>query len=400
MGTDNRRLTRRGFFERGVSRWLGPALVLASAAAAYAQVPAKPEPFVPESIIATTPVVCPLSPSQTIESIAAFAKVAAAFTQEDRCGNCHGGVDPFSDTDHHAGGAQDPDGRKREDCKTCHSGLPGWDIPISAMFFMDGYHKPRKAATICGQMKRAFRTAQPFVNHIKENKEVVDFNGTAFKGTRGLNDAGQVLAFTQPYRPEPPSISQSEMGRRAQAWVDAMGGKFKGDLRCGCEPLHFAVQVYYISKFEYGGIAQVATMGPVNIPITFHDDGSYEGTGVLPFATAGVVPHGRGVCVDQGGGGMPIRVSGNAVEELDPSQHNMHIELTNTAAESGATGVHCNVPFFGTYSPNGGNKAAFAFDVPGKIADAAATRVPLPGPIKAILRVEVIDLSPQPVTTP
>jgi hypothetical protein len=83
---------------------------------------------------AQQPLVCPLSESQTQKSIEAFEPVAAAFTQEDRCANCHGGVNPFTPDGHHAGEARDrstdPDG-----CQECHSGLKGWTIPVSGMFF-------------------------------------------------------------------------------------------------------------------------------------------------------------------------------------------------------------------------------------------------------------------------
>src|SRR5205085_6155532 len=41
--------------------------------------------------------VCPLSESQSEKSIDAFAKIVPTLTQEPRCVNCHGGVNPFMD---------------------------------------------------------------------------------------------------------------------------------------------------------------------------------------------------------------------------------------------------------------------------------------------------------------
>ena len=77
--------------------------------------------------------VCPLSEEQVQKSIDAFAKIVPTLTQEPRCLNCHGGVDPFANPTNHAGGTvkqeppqPDPDnpGKFLNACAECHSEMP------------------------------------------------------------------------------------------------------------------------------------------------------------------------------------------------------------------------------------------------------------------------------------
>ena len=75
--------------------------------------------------------VCPLSDAQAQKSIEAFAKIVPTLTQEPRCLNCHGGVDPFSDEA--KGDSTDPNAPRTahgpgkvgpNECKNCHSDMP------------------------------------------------------------------------------------------------------------------------------------------------------------------------------------------------------------------------------------------------------------------------------------
>ena len=373
---------------------IGPALLLLLAAfvsqiAAHAQTrtPANRPPN-PQA----DRLVCPLSESQTQNAIAAFAKLAASFTEEDRCGNCHGGVNPYSENGHHAGGAQE-----KGKCQQCHSNLPGWDVPAPEMFFMDGYHKPRTGAVICKQMRRFFPRAESFLKHIAENTGPVDFSGMAFLGTRGLNELGQALAFSQPYRPEPPSIPLSEMAQRAQAWVSAMGGEFEGDTRCGCEPVHQAIRTLYVTEsIGMGGvIREVGTVGPIDIPLNFHDDRSFKEQGTLPFLAADLVQEGRGGCRDESQGPMKIELSGSAIEEA--SNNHMHIEAANATPVTVAAAEQCNNALFGSNGPKGGDKGNLKYDLRGRVGEIGNARFPLAGSGKiGILRVRIVDLVSQP----
>lgn len=316
-----------------------------------------------------------------------------------RCVNCHGGVDPFTGANH-GGGKVDitEDQMEQGACNVCHDKLPPlrsgktpvWKLPV----LPDHSFVNRDAQTLCEMMKKAFNAfpspGTQFEFHILEDNGKTDFQMIAFAGTRGVSD-----------RPPEPieGLTLGGFFDQAIAWVDAMGGEFKGDERCGCEPLQFAVRIKYMASWEVGGISQgIGQMGPVDIPIHFHDDGTYEGQGTLPFAAKGSAHAGPAYCADQSQGGMQVKVSGKAVE--DPQKHQMHIELTNLTRNTGATAQACNVPYgSGVFALNGGDKATFGFDVIGRVGDTLATPFPLPTPfVKAVLSVEVVDQSAQPAT--
>jgi hypothetical protein len=331
---------------------------------------------------AQQPLVCPLSESQTQKSIEAFEPVAAAFTQEDRCANCHGGVNPFTPDGHHAGEARerssDPDG-----CQECHSGLKGWTIPVSGMFFVDGYRKPRKASVICEQMKSTFLHGARFVKHISGNTDSADFNGLAFAGTRGLNGLGQTLAFTDPYRDEKPSISREEMTRRAQAWVDAMGGEFKGDKDCGCEPVHYAIRLSDTMNTNLPMVSARSLMGPVDIPIQFKDDGSFQTEQrVTREGTAAAV-----MCSGQFNGAMTLRVSGKATEEY--KNNHMHLQIENITPEQGTASASC--PQISVTRPLGpGEHGMLSKEMEGRVGEALIYSPAVSGGISVVVRAEIV----------
>lgn len=338
-------------------------------------------------------IVCPLSEKQTRNSIAAFAKMAPTFTTQKRCFNCHGGIDPFANPTNHGGGTIDK--KDADNCNGCHSNLPPrndgkqakWELPI----LPDHSFVNKDATTLCKMMKRAFVRGLDFEFHILDDNGKTNFQGMAFLGTRGLPDV----------EPDPiRGINLGQFFNQAKDWVEAMGGEFEGDEKCGCQPLRYAIQVYYSANVRIGGVLQtIATMGPVNIPITFHDDRSFEGEGTLPFTAAGVARGGAVACQGQSQGAMTIKVYGKATEEFE--DNHMHIEGTNVTPTSGVTSEQCNAPppfNKGIYPLQGGGKATLGFDVLGRVGDSAVDRVPLPGPgVKAILRVELVDLDSEPV---
>ena len=230
--------------------------------------------------------ICPLSETQQQESIDAFKEMVPTF-QHPRCANCHGGVAPFEANTDHAGGkfdlVLDADGSVKveqtfAECQNCHGGLPGWEIPRSRFSFVD-----KDAVELCQQMKGELGRAEKFIDHITRDLGGTPFIATAFEGMRGLNEAGiefyGALNDMKPV-PEPPQISHSDLINQAQAWVDAMGGKFKGDNGCGCEPQKYALQIdesilaAFVSdsaRIDWDGKTQV------QIPLTFKDDGTFTG---------------------------------------------------------------------------------------------------------------------------
>jgi hypothetical protein len=168
-------------------------------------------------------------------------------------------------------------------------------------------------------------------------------------------------------------ITHDELIAQAKVWVDAMGGKFEGDKRCGCEPVHNVIEIYYEATIDFGILHNVLKEGPIKIPITFLDDHTFVGMGTLPMATAGTDAR----CVSQGQGSMGVMVTGEAIEEHD--SHRMHIKLTNLTSLSGSDVVACP-PKGGIGQLGGTNKMAFDFDLFGVIGEAQAKPVPLPAP--------------------
>lgn len=341
------------------------------------------------------PRVCPLSPSQTQNAIAAYAKMFPTFTQQPRCVNCHGGVNPFSDE--HAGG---PRAKGEQDatpgCNECHSNLPSkangspgkWTLPI----LPDHSFVNRTAKSLCESMKKVSPTGKHFEGHIDNDNGGTNFNLVAFEGTRGLNEEGQALAFDKPsYTPHPiVGITHDELKAQAKAWVDAMGGEFEGDERCGCEPVHQAIRLFYVAKTSLMGVVQeVGIMGPVDIPITFHDDRTFEGQGPFPFRAGGA----DRACVSQSQGQMIIKVTGSAEEKT--SEHKMHFDVMEVTPTAGGTAVQCPMYSGGSFL-RGGNLPPPQFDMLGAVGEEKRRIVPLPTPVvDASLCAKVIDLDPK-----
>lgn len=199
---------------------------------------------------------CPLPLNRQIESIRAFKPIASFLTSEPRCFNCHGGVNPFIDgigadpqdaeappsLSPHAGGrvrrqrdtAADGTVLIEGECRDCHNNMAprldgGPSLWMTAPSFLSFLGKD--APTLCKQIKRATGTAEHFRGHIENDNGGHQFALAAFAGDRALDP--DVYPETVPR--QPPSIPHSELIRIAGAWVDALGGSFQGDERCGCE---------------------------------------------------------------------------------------------------------------------------------------------------------------------
>lgn len=343
----------------------------------------------PNLSLITTKHVCPLSDQQTQNAIQAFARMVPVFLHK-RCANCHGGLDPFK--------ADHPEGpHTREEmttggCNECHSDLPRgenghekmWTLPFPGHEFV-GKDGPR----LCKMMRTSFFKPEDFLAHLHDENGRTNFQAVAFLGTRGLNEYGQGFAFTKPYRPEPIDImGPDEFDKAAASWVKAMGGKFQGDIRCGCEPVNYDVKVSYDATINAGPLQLKSKMGPVNVPITFHENGAYEGTGTLPFSADGEVD----ACSGQSLGSMQIKVSGTAVEE--GSTNDMKVVLTNTTPVSGATGVECPGKSFSA-ALKGGDKMTFRFQLAGKDGDWSEAPVQLGPVVDAKVRVDLVDHDPR-----
>lgn len=337
----------------------------------------------------SAPPVCPLSESQTKKAIDAFAEIAPTLNQEPRCVNCHGGVNPFIDDPpgnlsdpsvprtKHGGGKQD----EGSDCSVCHDnmlpkrdGSPSvWRLALPEHAFLG-----KDAPTLCKQMRDSFEKAEKFIGHLTDDNGNSNFTGTAFAGTRGLTNEGS-------YRPL--HMTKERLVRLGHDWVDSMGGEFKGDSDCGCKPSHYVLRVTHITTINFGIIHSNRLMGPVDVPITFHDDGSYEGEATAYIEGNATVS----VCSGETVGQMNIKVSGNAVEDADTQK--MSVKIENGGKETGKASAVCpRVQRTVSLSGNTSN-AAIDMQFLGQVGEAREQVIAAPSPgTEATVQAEIVKV--------
>jgi hypothetical protein len=330
--------------------------------------------------------VCPLSPLQTQNSIDAFAKIVPTLTQEPRCVNCHGGVDPFSDPTNHGGGTMDA----KSDCNDCHSEMPArrdtspskWRLANREHFFLG-----KDVKTLCKQMRSVFVEGADFIGHLIDDNGNSKFTEVAFEGTRGLNDAGQALV--DHYQPEPPKrITHGGLVNLGMEWINATGGEFKGDVDCGCEPVHYAVRVFSNTQVDVGPAHVTNTMTPIEIPITFQDGGTFSGEAMVYFSGSGMAA----VCSEQSTSAMSLKVSGQATEQYQ--NNHMRLRLENTTPQAGMASVQC--PMMGDTAPiRGDTHRAIDFQLTGRVGEAVMFNplAGIPG-VTSTVRAEIVKVGP------
>ena len=319
-------------------RPLPAALCVAVATLLASSAPAQINPLDKQST--SKDAVCPLSDAQTQKSIDAFAKLVPVFTQEPRCLNCHGGVDPFSDQ--LSGIPSDPSAPRTEhgpgkveagECMHCHSDMPpkrdgspsNWAMATPEHSFLG-----KDAKALCKQMRDVFKQGADFIGHLTDDNGNSNFTGTAFLGNRGLNDQGQ--SHVDNYTPQPPRrITQGGLISLGKDWVAASGGEFKGDVDCGCEPLHYSLKISSATDIHFGIVNSHHAMTPVEVPITFHDDGTFAGEETQANF------HGDGtaaMCQAQYASSMAMKVSGDATEEWKKNFMNIKVEKASATTST------------------------------------------------------------------
>lgn len=193
--------------------------------------------FPPAPTLVSSANACPLTPAEENDAIEKFDKLWPVF-RHPRCLNCHGGVNPYvpEKAGGHRGGAikRGPElDSTLARCQECHSELPGWDIPVSSFFFTG-----KSARQICIQMKQTEADPVQFMSHITNDKGLVAFTETAFKGDRALNTLGQDMVeetTLRPFTPEPPPMSHQEFVELGRRWANAIGyDAWKASKDCGC----------------------------------------------------------------------------------------------------------------------------------------------------------------------
>lgn len=273
--------------------------------------------------------VCSLSDEQAQKSIEAFGKIAKVFTQEPRCVNCHGAVNPFGADarEKHGGGKRDPvmsaepdpytgkpvqdDEATFQQCGQCHGAFHGhWKIPPAPLFFAG-----KDAFTLCNLERDVFFSAKAFVGHIEHDLDPDGpFVQEAFTGRMGLTGLGQ--SFAAKYPAPPVGLTHEDLIRMAQDWVDTQGGEFRGGPDCGCKKHHYAIGVKETGVGDRGvanGFHSHSTLsGQGDIPITFKDDGSFAGEATLPETFTYDITTPVEVCSSKGAFPNRMKVNGSA----------------------------------------------------------------------------------------
>jgi hypothetical protein len=349
--------------------------------------------------------VCPLSDDQQQKAPKAFATMTPTF-QTPRCINCHGVVNPFTGVNH--GGGQQKgkvvegwvervkgnDLEAAHDvvhpsykvyrCSKCHIHVSpwtnlstGWRIPGLSFSFVG-----KDSVQLCRQMRQTVPNAQSFVDHVaKDEGNDIPFIQIGFEGTRDLNSRGQAqyqYKTGKVYKPEPPPppITHANFIAQAQGWVDAMGGKFRGDPDCGCVPHHYSLSIDMKSNSDFH-VADSASHTEMSIhteiPLEFKDDGSFETEGQMSWVITGYQRMLRRNCDFNGSLDQRFKMKG----WVDEDKQKLHLEFTNSSATQSGT-THCSDGTGGTTSnPYPTSTTSMPFDMPyfvGEVYD-----VPMPG---------------------
>jgi hypothetical protein len=349
--------------------------------------------------------VCPLSDSQTENSIEAFAKIFPVLTEEPRCANCHGAVNPFIDgvgnpsnpaaaRVEHEGGKMDEatELSPGTDCSSCHStmaakrdGSPStWAVPPPELFFVG-----KDAPALCIQLHHELDDPGELVEHFQDDRGADNFIGTAFQGMRGVS-AEQFPEIA----PQPPrAIDRGGLVALANDWLATTGGEFRGNrtYACGCQPLHYAIRLSAVNEITAGAAQMRSSMTPVDIPITFADDGTFVGEGAVNFAGQATVTTSAASCAAQYASSLEIRASGHVRSDASGRQTSLRIEDLGPAVSSFSAQcprVAISRPNVQTPTP----RTVMDFELVGHVGEVLIYQMPGTG-ISSRLRIELVQLT-------
>jgi hypothetical protein len=337
--------------------------------------------------------VCPLSDAQVQKSIEAFAKLVPTLTREPRCLNCHGGVDPFSDeakgdsTDPNAPRtAHGPGKVEADECMNCHSDMPPkrdgspskWALATPEHSFLG-----KDAKALCKQMRDVFKQGADFIGHLTDDNGNSNFTGTAFLGNRGLNDQGQ--SHVDKYKPEPPrGMTQGGLISLGNDWIAATGGEFKGDVDCGCEPMHYSLRISSQTDTHFGIVNGHHAMTPVEVPITFHDNGTFTGEQVQASFQGNAT---AAMCQGQYASSMVLKVSGDATEEWNKNFMNIKVEKASpTTSNFAGQCPHASAANTATEP----TPAAVSLSLTGKVRETLDYFMPSPPGVTTKIHTEIV----------
>jgi hypothetical protein len=268
-------------------------------------------------------VICPLSENQQEESQNVWATIAEVF-KHDRCSNCHGKKNPFTEDTEHPDRMKielDEKGEISEKntfdiCEGCHSEAGGrWQTPPASMHWWN-----QSVEELCRTQHKLNKPVS-LINHSRGDKLIVH----SFTGLMGLNEVGRDLVEkTTPY-PDPPPVDHGGFVQRLESWLQAQdiepgfGTPWQGDeVDCGCVPSLYEIVID--AKYKLTGAAAGCT-GEAHIsetiPIDFtaaNGESRYTGTGTGTYAVSNFACPTTGCTVDYRTATTDVQLEGDVVK--------------------------------------------------------------------------------------
>ena len=266
-------------------------------------------------------VICPLSENQQEESQNVWATIAEVF-KHDRCSNCHGKKNPFTEDTEHPDRMKielDENGEISEKntfdiCQSCHSEAGGrWQTPPASMHWWN-----QSVEELC-RTQHKLRKPVAFITHSRGDTLIVH----SFTGLMGLNEDVQDLVETTPY-PDPPPVDHGGFIERIESWLQAQdieaafGVPWQGDeVDCGCVPQLYEIvfDVKYKLPAGLGCIGEAHISETIPIDFTAENGESrYTGTGTGTYSVSNFSCPITGCTVDYRTATTDVQLEGDVVK--------------------------------------------------------------------------------------
>jgi hypothetical protein len=171
------------------------------------------------------------------------------------------------------------------------------------------------------------------------------------------------------------------------AWVGATGGEWQGHKDCGCGPTHYALRFTAVTDIKVDNdVAFRSAMMPVDIPITFRDDGTFAGEAATTSQGAGA---GDG-CTLQSAASLKLSVSGKAVQTY--KEHYLEVTLKTAAPTVSEGTARCPNGTFARRA-SGASDESYTVRLEGNVGEAASVPLRSPAPeVTSVGEVRIVKL--------
>jgi hypothetical protein len=134
-----------------------------------------------------------------------------------------------------------------------------------------------------------------------------------------------------------------------------------------------------------GPVHRTSAMPPVDVPITFEDDGTFKGDGAANFQAAGTSPQ----CSSQSSSSLMFHVSGQAVETSE--EQSMHFQFESSSPTVTNASVECPVVGEVNTQNTTENKEVLPFDFKGQVGEAFDYHMPVTMPaLTSTMHMEIV----------